>query len=93
VKHHPPLLQWGEPMKWLIRGLALALLTTSAQAQVQSSIPGQTVPGSNIGHSAEVASEKANKADVAKAKANEKAYNAALHNLPDKQYDPWHGVR
>ena len=28
-----------------------------------------------------------------KAKVNDKAYNAALHNLPDKQYDPWHGVR
>ena len=30
---------------------------------------------------------------AAEAKANDKAYNAALHNLPDKQYDPWHGVR
>jgi hypothetical protein len=28
-----------------------------------------------------------------KAKANDKAYNAALKNIPDKQYDPWHGVR
>jgi hypothetical protein len=28
-----------------------------------------------------------------KAKASDKAYNAALHNIPDKQYDPWHGVR
>jgi len=26
-------------------------------------------------------------------KANDKAYNAVLKNLPDKQYDPWHGVR
>jgi len=26
-------------------------------------------------------------------RANDKAYNAALRNLPDKQYDPWHGVR
>jgi hypothetical protein len=32
-------------------------------------------------------------AEAAKVKANEKAYNAALHNLPDKNYDPWHGVR
>jgi hypothetical protein len=80
-------------MKRLIAGLVLALLTTSAQAQVQSGVPGQIVPGSNIGRSAEAASEKGNKTDVVKAKANEKAYNAALHNLPDKQYDPWHGVR
>jgi hypothetical protein len=26
-------------------------------------------------------------------KANDKAYNAALKNMPDKQYDPWRGVR
>jgi len=28
-----------------------------------------------------------------KPKANDKAYDAALRNLPNKQYDPWHGVR
>jgi len=28
-----------------------------------------------------------------KAKANDKAYNSALRNLPDKQFDPWRGVR
>ena len=28
-----------------------------------------------------------------KPKANDKAYNSALRNLPNKQYDPWHGVR
>jgi len=75
-------------MKWLIAGLALALLTTGAQAQL-----GQIAPGSNVGQHAAAASEKADKSDAAKAKANEKAYNAALHNLPNKQYDPWHGVR
>ncbi len=32
-------------------------------------------------------------ADDPKVKANDKAYNAALKNLPDKQYDPWRGVR
>jgi len=26
-------------------------------------------------------------------KADEKAYAAAISSLPDKQYDPWHGVR
>jgi len=26
-------------------------------------------------------------------KANDKAYNAALKNLPDKPFDPWRGVR
>jgi len=75
-------------MRWLITGLALTLLTTSAQAQM-----GQMAPGSNVGQHAAAASEKGEKSDAAKAKANEKAYNAALRNLPDKQYDPWHGVR
>jgi hypothetical protein len=28
-----------------------------------------------------------------KPKADDKAYNAAIKGLPDKQYDPWHGVR
>jgi hypothetical protein len=31
--------------------------------------------------------------DEPKVKANDKAYNAALRNLPDKQFDPWRGVR
>jgi hypothetical protein len=26
-------------------------------------------------------------------KADEKAYNAALKNLPNKPFDPWHGAR
>lgn len=79
----------GGPMRWLITGLALALLTTSAQAQL-----GSMAPGSNIGQSASTANGKGEKAEAAKtAKANEKAYNAALRNLPDKHYDPWHGVR
>lgn len=26
-------------------------------------------------------------------KADEKAYTAALQSLPDKHFDPWHGVR
>jgi hypothetical protein len=31
--------------------------------------------------------------DAQKPKADDKAYNAALKSLPDKPYDPWHGVR
>jgi hypothetical protein len=47
-----------------------------------------------VGQHANAASSQADKAaEAAKVKANEKAYNAALRNLPDKQYDPWHGVR
>jgi Spy/CpxP family protein refolding chaperone len=32
-------------------------------------------------------------ADAPKPKVDEKAYTAALKELPDKQYDAWHGVR
>ena len=47
---------------------------------------------SNVGQHAAAASSKGG-ADESKVKANDKAYNAALRNLPDKQYDPWRGVR
>jgi len=76
-------------MRWLIAtASALALMTASAHAQL-----GATVPGANIGNSAAAAAAKDDKANAAKVKANDKAYNAALQNLPNKQYDPWHGVR
>jgi hypothetical protein len=71
--------------------LALVAMTAAAGAQIQQ--PG--VPaGSQIGSHAAKADERGDKAaDANKVKANDKAYNAALKNLPDKQYDPWHGVR
>ena len=37
--------------------------------------------------------QKANAAAPTAAKADEKAYNAALKNLPNKPYDPWSGTR
>jgi hypothetical protein len=50
--------------------------------------PGAT--GSRIGQGAAHASD----GDAAsKPKVNDKAYESALKNLPDKQYDPWRGVR
>ncbi|MGO9699711.1 MAG: hypothetical protein ACLPX7_10665 [Xanthobacteraceae bacterium] len=39
------------------------------------------------------AASKAGGSTEQKVKANGKAYNAVLKNLPDKQYDPRHGVR
>jgi hypothetical protein len=30
--------------------------------------------------------------EPAKPKADDKAYSSALKSLPDKQYDPWHGI-
>jgi hypothetical protein len=83
-------------MRLLIAGLAsaaallaaLAGMTVSAQAQQGS----QMNAASNVGQHAAAASTRAG-ADETKVKANDKAYNAALKNLPDKQYDPWRGVR
>jgi hypothetical protein len=76
-------------MRCFLAALTLALAASAAQAQ---NAPGQM----NI-NAAEKIGQHAAKAnggdDSTKAKANDKAYNAALHNLPDKQYDPWHGVR
>jgi hypothetical protein len=62
---------------------ALAAMTVTAQAQQGN----QMGAASNVGQHAAAASAKAG-ADETKVKANDKAYNAALRNLPDKQYDP-----
>jgi hypothetical protein len=72
----------------LVAGLALAALTVVAQAQQGPSM----VPGSSrIGQSAAAASDKLG--EDSKVKANDKAYNSVLRNLPDKHFDPWHGLR
>jgi hypothetical protein len=77
-------------MRLLIAGLAMALTMASAQAQSSQS---QLGAASQLGQHASRASQQGDKSDAGKLKANDKAYNAALRNLPDKQYDPWHGVR
>ena len=66
---------------------ALAALPIAAYAQQQQQINNQA----NIGQHAAAAAAKGGGDE--KVKANDKAYNAALKNLPDKQYDPWRGVR
>jgi hypothetical protein len=87
----------GEAMRTttvLVAGLALAAWTVAAQAQQG---PGGFAPGpysgSQIGQAAANASSKDATDERSKVKANEKAYNAALRNLPEKQYDPWRSVR
>ena len=76
----------------LVAGLALAAGTVAAQAQ---SVPGVS-PGTSgamgVGQHAAKAGAK-DASDETKVKANDKAYNAALKNLPDKQFDPWRNVR
>jgi len=73
--------------------MMLALMTASAQAQIggNTGVSPGTNAAMNVGKHSESAEQKAESAQ--KVKANENAYNAALKNLPDKQYDPWHGVR
>jgi CHASE1-domain containing sensor protein len=66
---------------------ALAAMPMAAYAQQQQQINNQA----NIGQHAAAAAAKGGGDE--KVKANDKAYNAALKNLPDKQYDPWRGVR
>jgi len=77
-------------MRWTVAALVLAAAVTNAQAQVGQQ--SQMNNASQLGQHAAADGAKSN-ADAAKIKANEKAYNAALRNLPDRQYDPWHGVR
>jgi hypothetical protein len=72
-------------MKRLSAGLVVAALTlapptVSAQAQ-------------NMGGGGHRHQQKADKTAEQKPKADEKAYAAALASLPDKKFDPWHGVR
>ena len=57
-------------------------LLTSAQAQVGG--------GGGRGRQAHQQPEKSG---PQKPKTDDKAYNAALRNIPDKKYDAWHGVR
>ena len=80
-------------MRLGMAGLILALMTATAQAQVggTSGLNPGTASSMGIGRHAESAAQRGS--DSPKIKANDNAYSAALKNLPDKQYDPWHGVR
>jgi Skp family chaperone for outer membrane proteins len=73
----------------LIAAAILAGATMQAAAQAG---PGSALNNAGkIGSHADAAAKGADGGP--KVKANDRAYNAALHNLPDKQYDPWRGVR
>ncbi len=77
-------------MRLLMAASALALTMASAQAQIMGPT-GTQIPGSGIGQHAAKAQQNQNAAP--QRKVDEGAYNSALRNLPNKQYDPWHGVR
>ena len=75
-------------MRLLIAAMALMLTTVSAFAQAGG------LPGSSIGQHVQKSSDQTDPAkNAAQRKTDDKAYNAALRNLPNKEYDPWHGVR
>ena len=59
--------------------LLLALLMSGATAEAAGGHKGQQ--------------QSANKSDTDKPKADEKAYAQALNSVPNRVYDPWHGVR
>jgi hypothetical protein len=79
-------------MRSLIRLLTacsvLALTVASAQAQVGSQADRMN-NNARLGQSASKGFDEKS----SKPKADDKAYNAALKNLSDKPYDPWHGMR
>jgi hypothetical protein len=77
----------------LVAGLALAAGIVVAQAQSTPGVSPGTTASQGIGQAASKSNANANASDEPKVKANDKAYNAALKNLPDKQFDPWRGVR
>jgi len=80
-------------MRVLVGSLALAAVVcataTTASAQIN---PQQKNRNADIGRHAADANTKSS-SDESKAKANDKAYNSVLRNIPDKQFDPWRGVR
>lgn len=75
-------------LRILVAAFAFVLLTANAQAQ---GVGGTDGMGGGMGgrHQKQGKTTKAEP----KPKVDEKAYNAALKGLPDKQYDAWHGVR
>ena len=75
----------------LIVGSVMALTITSPQAQVVSPQAQQMQGAQRLGDS--VSRDGRAGAGASAVKSDDKAYNAALKNLPDKQYDPWRGVR
>jgi hypothetical protein len=70
-------------MRLLMAAFACGLVAASAHAQGGAA-------GSAHGKHGRQQPEKG---EPQKPKIDDKAYNAALRNIPDRKYDAWHGVR
>jgi hypothetical protein len=70
----------------LVAALTMGLMLASAQAQ-------QSDPAGGFGGGGKHHAKTEKTATPAAPKADDKAYKAALKDLPDKQFDAWHGVR
>ncbi len=69
-------------IKILSAALALSVMAASAQAQM----------GAPRRRRQPFDKRNQKSSEPAKPKADDKAYSSALKSLPDKQYDPWHGM-
>ena len=78
-------------LRLILTAAAIVLLSAGAQAQSPSQ-SAAGVTGGDYGGSHHRRGN-AKKVEAPKQKADEKGYKAALDQLPDKQYDAWHGVR
>ena len=72
-----------------IVSLLLALAISGVQAQMMGGAGGG---GAGMGGHHKRAQDSTKSKDQAP-KADEKAYAAALKTVPNKPFDPWHGVR
>ncbi|MFZ2069563.1 MAG: hypothetical protein WAV27_26635 [Xanthobacteraceae bacterium] len=78
-------------LRLILTAAAVVLLTVGAQAQSPAQGAGGVTGGDFGGSHHRRGNSK--KVETAKPKIDEKGYKAALDQLPDKQYDAWHGVR
>jgi hypothetical protein len=85
------LAHGGETMRLLIAGSALAAALAAMTATAQAQQGNQVNNAARVGQHAGAANARGT--SEPNVKANDKAYDAALKNLPDRQYDPWRGVR
>jgi hypothetical protein len=76
-------------LRLLLAAGAIALLMVGAYAQDVGGVDG--AGGGFGGHRGK--QQKTKQTVAPKPKVDEKAYSAALKDLPDKKYDAWHGVR